>query len=58
MPASIEKFIKASCLSEMNTSIGKSQEPPDYFKKASNKNALIKYENYDDYLCFCSCLSY
>ncbi len=42
----------------MNTPIGKSNELPDDFKEGSNEKALIKYENYDDYLCFWRCLSY
>ena len=28
------------------------------FKEGSNEKALIKYENYDDYLCFWRCLAY
>ncbi len=43
---------------EMNTPIGKSNELPIHFKQGSNEKALIKYENYDDYLCFWRCLSY
>jgi hypothetical protein len=43
---------------EMNTPIGKANELPDHFKEGSNEKALIKYENYDDYLCFWRCLSY
>ena len=43
---------------EMNTPIGKSNELPDHYKQGSNEKALIKYENYDDYLCFWRCLSY
>jgi hypothetical protein len=43
---------------EMNTPIGKANELPIYFKQGSNEKALIKYENYDDYLCFWRCLSY
>jgi hypothetical protein len=43
---------------EMNTPIGKTNELPDHFKEGSNEKALIKYENYDDYLCFWRCLSY
>ncbi len=42
----------------MNTPIGNINELPDHFKEGSNKKALIKYENYDDYLCFWRCLSY
>jgi hypothetical protein len=43
---------------EMNTPIGKANELPKHFKEGSNEKALIKYENYDDYLCFWRCLSY
>ena len=43
---------------EMNTPIGKANELPIHFKQGSNEKALIKYENYDDYLCFWRCLSY
>ena len=43
---------------EMNTPIGKANELPNHFKEGSNEKALIKYENYDDYLCFWRCLSY
>jgi len=43
---------------EMNTPIGKANELPIHFKEGSNEKALIKYENYDDYLCFWRCLSY
>ena len=43
---------------EMNTPIGKSNELPEHFKEGSNEKALIKYENYDDYLCFWRCLAY
>ncbi len=43
---------------EMNTPIGKANELPDHFKEGSNEIALIKYENYDDYLCFWRCLSH
>jgi hypothetical protein len=43
---------------EMNTPIGKSNELPYHFKEGSNEKALIKYENYDYYLCFWRCLSY
>ena len=43
---------------EMNTPIGKINKLPDHFKEGSNEKALIKYENYDDYLCFWRCLSY
>ena len=43
---------------EMNTPIGKANELSDHFKEGSNEKALIKYENYDDYLCFWRCLSY
>ena len=42
----------------MNTPIGKINELPIHFKEGSNNKALIKYENYDDYLCFWRCLSY
>ena len=43
---------------EMNTPIGKANELPIHFKEGSNNKALIKYENYDDYLCFWRCLAY
>ena len=43
---------------EMNTPIGKSNELPSHFKEGSNEKALIKYENYDDYLCFWRCIAY
>jgi len=43
---------------EMNTPIGKINELPIHFKEGSNEKALIKYEKYDDYLCFWRCLSY
>jgi hypothetical protein len=43
---------------EMNTPIGKINELPEHFKTDSNKKALIKYENYDDYLCFWRCFAY
>ena len=43
---------------EMSTPIGKANELPIHFKEGSNEKALIKYENYDDYLCFWRCLSY
>ena len=43
---------------EMNTPIGKINKLPYHFKEGSNEKALIKYENYDDYLCFWRCLSY
>ena len=43
---------------EMNTPIGKANELPIHFKEGSNEKALIKYENYDDYMCFWRCLSY
>ena len=43
---------------EMNTPIGKSNELPDHFKEGWNEKVLIKYENYDEYLCFWRCLSY
>ena len=36
----------------MNTPIGKANELPIHFKECSNEKALIKYENYDDYMCF------
>jgi hypothetical protein len=39
----------------MNTPIGKINELPIHFKKGSKEKALIKYENYDDYLCFWRC---
>ena len=42
----------------MNTPIGKINELPIHFKQGSNEKALIKYENYDDYLCFWRCLAY
>ncbi len=42
----------------MNTPIGKINKLPDQFKQGSNEKALIKYENYDDYLCFWRCLAY
>ena len=42
----------------MNTPIGKANELPKHFKEGSNNKALIKYENYDDYLCFWRCLAY
>jgi hypothetical protein len=42
----------------MNTPIGKINELPDHFKEGSYEKASIKYENYDDYLCFWRCLSY
>jgi hypothetical protein len=29
-----------------------------FFKQGSNEKSLIKYEHYDDYLCFWRCLSY
>ena len=43
---------------EMNTPIGKINELPKHFKEGSNEKALIKYEKYDDYLCFWRCLAY
>ncbi len=43
---------------EMNTPIGKINELPDHFKEGLHEKASIKYENYDDYLCFWRCLSY
>ena len=43
---------------EMNTPIGRSNELPVHYKQGSNEKALIKYENYDDYLCFWRCLAY
>ena len=43
---------------EMNTPIGKSNELPVHFKTDANNKALIKFENYDDYLCFWRCLVY
>ena len=43
---------------EMNTPIGKINKLPDHFKEGSNEKALIKYENYEDYLCFWRCLAY
>jgi hypothetical protein len=43
---------------EMNTLIGKSNELPIHFKTCSNNKALIKYESYDDYLCFWRCFTY
>ncbi len=42
----------------MNTPIGKSNGVPDHFKEGSNEKAKIKYENYDDCLCFWRCLEY
>ena len=36
----------------MNTPKGKINKLPIHFKQGSNDKALIKYENYDDYLCF------
>ena len=41
---------------EMNTPIGKANELPIHFKQGSNEKALIKYENYDDYLMFLALL--
>ena len=43
---------------ELKTTIGKAQELPPHFKEESNNKCLIKYENYDDYLCFWRCLAY
>jgi len=43
---------------EMDSPIGKINELPNHFKTDSNNKALIKYENYDDYLCFWRCLAY
>ena len=43
---------------ELKTTIGKAQELPAHFKVDSNNKCLIKYENYDDYLCFWRCLAY
>ena len=43
---------------EMNTPIGKANELPIHLKTGSNNKALIKYENYGDYLCFWRCLAY
>ena len=42
----------------MTTPIGKINELPIHFKQGSNQKALIKYENYEDYLCFWRCLAY
>ncbi len=42
----------------MNTPIGKANELPDYFKQGPNDEALIKSENYNDYMCFWRCLAY
>jgi len=43
---------------ELKTTIGKANELPQHFKEGSNEKCLIKYENYDDYLCFWRCLAY
>ena len=43
---------------EMSTPIGKANELPIHFKEGSNEKALIKYENYDDYLCFWRCFAF
>jgi len=43
---------------ELKTTIGKANELPQHFKEGSNQKCLIKYENYDDYLCFWRCLAY
>jgi hypothetical protein len=43
---------------EMSTPIGKINELPLHFNQDSNNKALIKYENYDDHLCFWRCLAY
>ena len=42
----------------MTTPIGKINELPIHFKQGSNEKSLIKYENYNDSLCFWRCLSY
>ncbi len=36
----------------MNTPMSKANELPIHFKEDSNGKALMKYENYDDCLCF------
>ena len=43
---------------QLKTTIGKINELPQHFKEDSNNKCLIKYENYDDYLCFWRCLAY
>jgi len=43
---------------ELKTTIGKALELPAHFKEDSNNKCLIKYEYYDDYLCFWRCLAY
>ena len=41
-----------------NSSESLKDEVIKYFKEGSNEKSLIKYEKYDDYLCFWRCLSY
>ena len=41
-----------------NWCIEKINELPQHFKENSNNKCLIKYENYDDFLCFWRCFAY
>ena len=43
---------------QLKTTIGKINELPQHFKEDYNNKCLIKYEIYDDYLCFWRCLAY
>ncbi len=42
----------------MNTPMGKANELPIHFIQGWNEKALIKFEKYDDYLCFWRSLAY
>ena len=55
------KYLDASIhVYEMHTAIGDitSEQLPKHFKTDANNKALIKYENYEDKLCFWRCLAY
>ena len=55
------KFLDAEIhVYEMHTAIGDitSEQLPKHFKTDANNKALIKYENYEDKLCFWRCLAY
>ncbi len=52
------KTLSKTDLIEEFTKQSKSNELPDHFNEGSNEKVLIKYENNNDYLCFCRCLAY
>ena len=42
---------------DMMTPIGKAHDLPIHFKTGSNEKALLKFEGYNDFLCFWRCLA-